>query len=120
MKRIIILAGAAAALAACGEVKQRAEMFGNAADAAIDGQGIGNAIGSAIDTDGLKGVVEGAATQAIREVVPAAEIGAVGAVVKEKELVSGIERAVDGQALKEAVKEAVKHPGQSQVRDTAE
>lgn len=109
MKRIVLLAGAALALAGCGEAQQAAEDLTRKADAAVDAQGVATAIRSSIDEQSIEGAIKGAAAQAIRE-----ELGVAGTVVNEEALVSGIEKSVDvesvtraiGQAARDAAREA--------------
>ena len=109
IRRILVLAGAALALAGCGEAQKTAEELGKKAEAAVDAQAVADAVRSSIDEQAIEGAIKGAAAQAIRE-----ELGVAGTVVNEEALVSGIEKSVDvdsvtraiGQAARDAAREA--------------
>lgn len=99
MKRVIIMAGVAIALAGCGDTQNAAEELRNKADAAVDARGVADAIRSSVDEQAIKGM----AADAIRE-----ELGPVGAVIDENALVSGVDRAVDGKAVSGAIGQAAR------------
>lgn len=103
LKRSLILAGALLAVAGCGEAQDTAEDLLGKADTAVDAQGVAKAIRSSVDEQAIEGAIKGAAANAIRE-----ELGAVGAVVDEDALVSGIDKAVDGKALTSAIGQAAR------------
>lgn len=101
MKKIILAAAAAFALAACGNVGLGDQALTNAA-VAIDEKALAEAVNQSIDRTALEGVARGAVAGAVQEAIPA-EIRAVGAVVDEKALARGVDRAIDGEALGAAV-----------------
>lgn len=103
LTRIGLLAGAALALAACGNVEPSAEDLTNQTDAAVDAAGVVNAIRSSVNEEAVEGAIKGAAAQAIRE-----ELGVVGSVVDEDALVSGVDKAVDGNAVTSAISQAAR------------
>lgn len=103
LTRIGLLAGAALALAACGNVEPSAEDLTNQTDAAVDAAGVVNAIRSSVNEEAVEGAIKGAAAQAIRE-----ELGVVGSVVDEDALVSGVDKAVDGKAVTSAISQAAR------------
>lgn len=108
MQKMVLMAAAALALAACDNVAQNAEELRSDAGAAIDEQALARAVGSAVDekaVEGLvRGAVDGAVKEAVREALPMAEIEAVGAVVDEEALARELDEAVDGKALGSAVR----------------
>lgn len=106
-RKMIFVAGAALALAACGDAAKQAEELRSKADAAIEGQGVVDAVASAVDEEAIKGMAQGAVRQALGEALPAEEMAAVGAVIDEGALITGVDKAVDGEALRGAVREAV-------------
>lgn len=103
VKRIVVLAGAALALTACGDVEQAAEDLSNKTDAAIDAQGVANAIRSSVNEEAIEGAIKGAAAGAIRE-----ELGVAGSLVDEDALVSGVDKAIDGKAVTGAIEQAAR------------
>jgi hypothetical protein len=103
VKRILILAGAAFALSACGEAEQAASQLQNLTDAAIDADGVTNSVRDSVDTGSIEGAIKDAAAGALRE-----ELGVVGAVVDEDALVSGIDKAVDGKVVTRAAEQAAR------------
>lgn len=107
LARIVIVAAAALALAACGETQDSPDSLEAKADAAIDGKGVADAIRASVDEQAIEGAIRGAASDAIREAIPADELGVIGTVIDEEALVSGIDNAVDGKALTGAVTGAV-------------
>lgn len=100
LRRIAVLAGAALALGACGETQQTAEELRSKTDAAVDAKGVMTAIRSSVDDQAIKDAAAGA----IRE-----ELGAVGAVIDEEALVSGIDKAIDGEAVTNAIGQATRN-----------
>ena len=66
-----------------------------------------DAIRASVDEQAIEGAIRGAASDAIREAIPADELGVIGTVIDEEALVSGIDKAVDGKALTGAVTGAV-------------
>jgi len=108
MKKFIFAAGAAFALAACGDAADQAAELRSKADAAIEGQGVADAVASAVDEEAIKGMAQGAVRQAIGEALPTEEMAAVGAVIDEEALITGLDKAVDGEALRGAARDAVK------------
>lgn len=107
MKHIIFVAAAAVALAACGDATEQAAELHSKADAAIEGQAVADALVSAVDREAIKGMAHGAAKEALREALPAQEMAAMGAVIDEEALVTGLDKAVDGNALGGAVRGAI-------------
>lgn len=107
-KRMILMASAAFALAACGDATEQVAELRSKADAAIQGQGVVDAVASAVDEEAIKGIANGAARQALGDALPTEEMAAIGAVIDEKALITGLDKAVDGEALRGAVREAVK------------
>ncbi|MGV3554810.1 MAG: hypothetical protein ACO1OD_06100 [Croceibacterium sp.] len=105
MKKVIVVA-AALSLAACGDVADTAANLSAKADAAINEQAAVEAATSAVDIEGVKAQAEGAAREAIQEALPTREIAAAAAVVDEAALVEGLDKAVDGQALGNAIRDA--------------
>lgn len=103
VKRILVLAGAALALSACGEAEQAASQLQNLTDAAIDADGVANSVRDSVDTGSIQGAIKDAAAGALRE-----ELGVVGAVVDEDALVSGIDKAVDGKVVTRAAEQAAR------------
>lgn len=103
VKRILVLAGAALALSACGEAEQAASQLQNLTDAAIDAEGVANSVRDSVDTGSIEGAIKDAAAGALRE-----ELGVVGAVVDEDALVSGIDKAVDGKVVTRAAEQAAR------------
>lgn len=103
VKRILVLAGAALALSACGEAEQAASQLQNLTDAAIDADGVANSVRDSVDTGSIEGAIKDAAAGALRE-----ELGVVGAVVDEDALVSGIDKAVDGKVVTRAAEQAAR------------
>lgn len=103
VKRILVLAGAALALSACGEAEQAASQLQNLTDAAIDADGVANSVRDSVDTGSVQGAIKDAAAGALRE-----ELGVVGAVVDEDALVSGIDKAVDGKVVTRAAEQAAR------------
>ncbi len=108
MRKMIFVTGAAFALAACGDVAEQASELTSKADAAIEGQGLVDAVTSAVNEEAVKGMAQAAASQALRDALPVEEMAIVGAVIDEEALMAGIDRAVDGAALGNAAREAVK------------
>lgn len=107
MKHIIFAAAAAITLASCGDTSEQAAELQSKADAAIEERAVGDALVSAVDQEAIKGMAHGAAKEALREALPAAEIAAVGAVIDEEALIAGLGKAVDAQALEGAVRGSV-------------
>lgn len=60
-------------------------------------------MGFAGGAPGCKGLVEGAARDALREALPAGEIAAAAAIIDEEALVDGLGKAIDGHAVGQAV-----------------
>lgn len=116
MQKMVLIAAAALAVTACGNVAEKTEELRSEAGAAIDEQALAEAVGSAVDekaVEGLvRGAVDGAVKEAIGEALPTAEIEAVGAVVDEEALARGLDEAVDGQALGSAVRGAIEGAGE--------
>lgn len=106
MKALFVI-GAALMLAACGDVADKAADLSAKADAAIDEKAAVEAAASAVDIDGVKAQAEGAAREAVQQVLPTREIAAAAAVVDEGALVDGVDKAIDGQALGNAIRDAV-------------
>jgi hypothetical protein len=109
MKKIILSAAAAFALAACGSVEVGDQALSNAA-AAIDEGALAAAVNQSIDRTAIEGMARGAVAGAVQEAIPA-EVRAVGAVVNEEALVGGIDRAVDGNKLGAAVEAVISGGG---------
>lgn len=95
-------------LSACAETADKAQETQGKVDQAIDGQGLIEAVGASVDKDALKGVVQGAAAAAMQEALPMEEAAVLGAVVDEEALISGIDKAVDGRAVQNALGDAMK------------
>jgi hypothetical protein len=108
MKLIIFSMSAALSLVACGDAVQQAEDLRNATEAAIDEQGLANSFRSAVNEDAVKGLVTGAAKEALGDAIPPEAMSAAGAVIDEEALAKGVDKAVDGQALKGAVQDTLK------------
>lgn len=89
---------------------EQAKELQTKAEAVIDEQALGEAAGAVIDEKAVEGVIKGAVTgtvqDALREVVPAQELGMIGAVVDEEALVRGLDKAVDREALRGLAQEA--------------
>ena len=102
-KRFVVLAGAALFVAGCGEAQQTAEELRSKTDAAVDAKGVADAIRSSVNEEAIEGTIKGAAAGAIRE-----ELGAVGDLIDEDALVSGIDKAIDGQGVTSAVGQAAR------------
>jgi hypothetical protein len=107
MKKTILAAVAALALAACGDAGEQAAELRAQAGAAVDQHGVAQAVVSAVDVEAAKGLVEGAARDALREALPTGEIAAAAAIIDEEALVDGLGKAIDGHAVGQAVKGAV-------------
>lgn len=117
MKRMMFALGAALSLVACGDAVEQAEDFRNATEAAIDEQGLANSLRSAVNEDAVKGLVAGAAKEALGDAIPPEAMGAAGAVIDEEALAKGVDKAVDGQALKGAVRDTLKDANPSTTHD---
>ena len=102
MKKIILSAAAALALAACGNGTIGDQALHNTVGAAIDEKALAEAVDQSIDRKAVEDLARGAVAGAVQEAIPA-EVRAVGAVVDEKALARGLDRAVDGNALGEAI-----------------
>lgn len=122
MNKTITMAGAAFALAlgACGSAAENSADLRSKADAAIEGRGIAEAVTSAVDTEAAKSIAHGAAKEALREALPTGEIAAAGAIIDEEALITGLDKAVDGEALRGAVRDAVEGAGERPVQPTSE
>lgn len=120
MKNLIFVAGAALALVACSDGAEQAEELRSKADAAVDGQGVVAAVASAVDEEAIKAMANGAARQALGDLLPSEEMAAVSAVIDEEALITGLDNAVDGAALRGAVREAVKGAAGAPVEPSAE
>lgn len=120
VKKFVFMAISAFVLSACGDAAEQAEKLRSKADAAIEGQGLVDAVASAVDEEAIKGMANGAARQALGDVLPAEEMAAVGAVIDEEALISGLDKAVDGEALRGAVREVVKGAGGPPTQPPAE
>ena len=105
MKKIILSAAGALALAACGSGND--QTLHNDVDAAIDEQALVSAVNQSIDLKAAEGLAHGAVAGAVREAIPP-ELRAVGAVIDEKALVRGVDQAVDGKALGNTIQGAIK------------
>lgn len=106
MKKIILPATFAFALAACGDsVGDQAQR--NGVREAIDEKALVAAVNSSIDRNTVEGMAHGAIAGAVQEAIPA-EARAVAAVVDEKALAKGIDQAIDGKALGTAAEDAIK------------
>lgn len=105
--RILFGIAAALTLGACGDVADTAANLSAKADAAIDEKAAVEAVSSAVDVEAAKAQAEAAARQAVREALPTGELAAIGAVVDEGALVAGIDKAVDGQSVRNAVGDAI-------------
>lgn len=120
MKKFVFVAFAAFALSACGEAAEQAEKLRSKADAAIEGQGVVDAVASALDDEAIKGMANGAVRQALSDVLPTEEMAVVGAVIDEEALITGLDKAVDGEALRGTVREVVKGTAGPQAQPPAE
>ena len=107
MKRTIFVAGAALALAACGNMVETASELQGKAGAAVEERAVAEAVVSAVDEKAVQNMVEGAAGDALREALPTGDIAALRAVIDEGALITGLDQAVDGEALGSAVRNAV-------------
>lgn len=110
MKAVFAFA-AMAALAACGDIADSVKDLPAKADAAVDQKGAVAAVTSAVDVEAAKGIATGAAREAFREVLPTGEIAAVAAVIDERAMVDGLDKAIDGKALQRAVQGAITEGG---------
>lgn len=110
MKHLVFVAAAAITLAACGNPAEQANELQAKAEAAIDGQTISDTAGAVIDEKAVEGMVYGAVAGAVqstvREVVPAEELRVIGAVVDEEALARGLDKAIDGEALRGLARDA--------------
>ena len=122
MNKTIIIAAAAFALAlgACGNAAGNSAALPSKADGAIDGRGIAEAVVSAVDTEAAKSIAHGAAKEALRDALPTAELAAAGAIIDEQALITGLDMAVDGEALRGAARDAVAGAVQKPVQPTSE
>jgi hypothetical protein len=109
MRKIILPAAAAFALAACGNVGLGDQALTNAA-AVVDEGALVEAVNQSIDREAVEGIARGAVAGAVREAIPA-EVRAVGAVVDEKALARGVDQAIDGNALGAAVEGVIRGSG---------
>lgn len=110
MKKIILSAAAAFALAACGDARLGDHALTNAAAAAVDEGALVEAVNRSVDRKAVEGLARGAVEGAVREAIPA-EVRAVGAVVDEAALARGVGQAVDGNALGAAVEGVLEGAG---------
>lgn len=114
MKKLMLFAAVALAIAACGPVPEHEVELGNALigapsamefpqalDAAVDEQALGSALFGV-----AKDAAKGAAQEAVRESLPTSELAVIGAAVDERGLVNAVDQAVDGQAVLRAVEDA--------------
>jgi hypothetical protein len=108
MKKIILSAAGALALAACGGSGSIDDQtLQNTLGAAIDEEALAGAVNQSIDRKAVEDIARGAVAGAVQDAIPA-EVRAVGAVIDEKALASGIDQAVDGNALGEAIQGVIK------------
>lgn len=108
---IIMLAGAALVLSACGETQQAPDGAPEKTGTPVDAQQVADAVRASVDEKAIEGAIKGAAAAAIRE-----ELGAIGSVIDEDALVSGIDKAVDGKAVTGTIERAARdsaHPAAS-------
>jgi hypothetical protein len=89
----------AVALTACGSSLGSEEPVQNAAAAAVDEEELVGAVTQSIDRQAIEGAARGAVQGAIQEALPTAELEAMGAVIDERALAEGLDRAIDGEAL---------------------
>ncbi len=105
--RALVCIAAAFSLAACGDVADTAADLSAKADAAINEKAAVDAVASAVNVDAAKAQAEGAAREAVREVLPTGELAGIDALVDEAALVNGVDKAVDGTAIRNAVRDAI-------------
>ena len=109
--KMFFVAAAALALAGCGEVTDRAAELPEKADAAVQGRAVVDAVASAVDVEAAKSIAKGAAESAAREalgeIVPPEGVAAAAAVIDERALVNGLDKAVNEEAVADAVRGAV-------------
>ncbi len=110
-KKMIFAAAAALALSGCGLEAQQADELRSKAAAAVNERGVLEAVGSAVDRQAAEDLARGAVKDAVREAIPSKELGLVAAIVDEEALVNGLDRAVDGEALKGAARAAAERAG---------
>ena len=107
MMKMMLVAFAASALAACSDAGEQAAERGVEATNAIDTTAAAQAVVSAVDLEAAKNMVEGAARNALRETFDAGEIAAAAAIVDEETLIDGLGQAIDGQAIGQTVQGAI-------------
>lgn len=105
--KTIFAAAAVIALAGCGNLADTAADLPAKADAAIEEQAAVEAVVSAIDVEAVRGLAENAAREALGDVLPTKDVAAVAALIDERALVNRLDEAVDGEALRNAVRSAV-------------
>lgn len=106
MKAFLVVV-AALGLAGCSDVTDSATELKARADAAIDEKALVDAATSAVDLDAAKAQAQRSVNEAVQEVLPSGELAAIGAVVDEAALVDGVDKAINGDAIGDAVRDAV-------------
>jgi PBP1b-binding outer membrane lipoprotein LpoB len=103
MKVLAIAAAATIMLAGCGNPAEQAKELQGKAEAAIDRTGLGEAARTVIDEKAVEGMIKGAASgavnDAVREIVPAQELRAIGAVVDEQAVMQRVRRTMEETGL---------------------
>lgn len=110
-KKITLAIVATLALAGCGDARDQTAELGAEADAAVEERGVAQAVVSAVDLTAAKDIAERAALAAVREALPAEEIAAAATIIDEEKLLDGLNKAIDGHAIGEAVQGALDEAG---------